>query len=358
MKTLRPIMMLSVLMALLLGTAQPAAAAAITFTSGAPASPVTAYEPYPGHTFVATGDAAINFSLASGSLPPGMALSSAGAFSGTPTTPGSYTFTVRATGTPSGDSAEQDVTVVVEAPVITITSDAPASPVTAYQPYPAHTFTASGGTGPYTLSLRSGALPPGMAVSSAGLLSGTPTTPGSYSFGIRMTDAHGFSADQDVTVVIADPAATITSGEPPRGAVGEAYSFRFTATGDSGIRFSVAAGELPGGLTLAADGLLSGTPETAGSFTLTIKATGTASSATDEVTLVIDAAPSSPSPTPTSPAPSAPSSASPSATAGPWLPVTGSDPTVMLLLGVAAIAAGGMLVVVAYERRRRSLTHG
>ncbi|WP_222870553.1 putative Ig domain-containing protein [Micromonospora sp. MP36] len=433
---------MSALILVLLGTAQPAAAATITFTSGPPASPVTAYEPYPSHTFAATGDAAITFSLAAGSLPPGMALSSGGGFSGTPTTPGTYAFTVRATGTPSGDTADQAVTVVVKAPTITVTSDAPTSPVTAYQPYPTHTFTASGGTAPYTLSLRSGSLPPGMAVSSAGVLSGTPTTPGSYAFGIRMTDTHGFSADQDVTVVvvaptititsgaptspwytgqsypqhtftasggtapytlslrsgslppgmavssagklsgtpttpgsyafgirmtdthgfsadqdvtvvIADPATTFTSGEPPRGAVGEEYSFRFTATGDSDIQFSVTAGDLPAGLTLAPDGVLSGTPESAGSFTFTVKATGTASSATDEVTLAVDAASSSPSSTPTSPSPD-PSSTSPSATAGPGLPVTGSDTRTMLLLGVAVIAVGGMLLLVAYERRRRS----
>jgi LPXTG-motif cell wall-anchored protein len=430
-------MIVSVLLALLVGTAQPAAAATITFTSGPPASPVTAYESYPSHTFVATGDTSITYSLASGSLPPGMALSSTGAFSGTPTTPGSYSFTVRATGAPSGDSADQSATIVVKAPTITITSGTPTSPVTAYepyaahvfnasggkapytlalrsgslpvgmsltsvsrtlsgtpttpgtytfvvrilddngffaeqnvtvvvvaptititsgaptspwytgQPYPTHTFAASGGTGPYTLSLRSGSLPVGMALSSAtGKLSGAPTTPGSYTFGVRLTDANGFFADQDVTVVIAAPAAAITSGAPPRGTVGTDYSFRFTAAGDSGITFSVTAGDLPAGLDLAADGTLSGTPETAGSATFTVRATGTASSATVEVTVVIDAAPATPTP-----------SASPSATAGSGLPVTGSSLTPMLLLGIAGIIVGGVLLVVARQRRRRFLTH-
>ncbi|MFE9653431.1 putative Ig domain-containing protein [Micromonospora sp. NPDC006431] len=328
----------------------------ITITSGAPTSPVTAYEPYPAHTFTASGGAGpYTLSLRSGSLPAGMALSSSGVFSGTPTTPGSYSFGVRMTDT-HGFYADQDVTVVVVAPTITITSGTPTSPWYTGQAYPPHTFTASGGADPYSLSLRSGSLPAGMALSSSGVFSGTPTTPGSYSFGVRMTDTHGFYADQDITVVIADPATTITSGEPHRGTVGEGYSFRFTATGDSNIKFSVTAGDLPDGLTLAPDGGLSGTPEAEGSFTFTVKATGTASSATDEVTLVIDAAPSSPSPTPTSSA--SPSSPSPSATAGPGLPVTGSDTRTMLLLGVAVIAVGGMLLLLAYERRRRSLTRG
>ncbi|MGW5671409.1 putative Ig domain-containing protein [Micromonospora sp. NPDC003776] len=452
MKTLRPIVIVSALLVWLLGAGQPAAAATITFTSGPLASPVTAYQPYPDHTFVATGDPTITYSLASGSLPPGLALSSTGAFGGTPTTPGSYAFTVRATGAPSGDSADQNVTVVVQAPTITVTSGSPVSPVTAYQPYPAHTFTASGGTAPYTLSLRSGALPPGMAVSSAGVLSGSPTTPGSYAFGIRLTDAHGFFAEQDVTVVvvaptitvtsgaptspwytaqsypahtltasggttpytlslrsgalppgmavssagvlsgspttpgsyafrvrltdahgffaeqdvtvaIADPATTITSGAPPRGAVDTAYSFRFTATGDSAIKFSVAAGTLPPGLTLAPDGLLSGTPETAGSYAFTVRAAGTASSATAEVTVVIDAVSTSPSATPTSSTPGTPGTptvtpGTPTTTAGGGLPVTGGHLTPMLLLGVAAVAVGGMLLLLAYERRRRARTYG
>ncbi|OKI89313.1 hypothetical protein A6A27_01120 [Micromonospora sp. CB01531] len=443
-------MIVSAFMLLLLGTAQPAAAATITITSGPPTSPVTAYEPYPTHTFTASGGTApYSASLRSGSLPVGMALSSVTRnLSGTPTTPGSYSFGVRVTDA-DGFFADQDVTVVVEAPTITITSGAPTSPVTAYEPYPTHTFMASGGMAPYSASLRSGSLPVGMALSSVtrnlsgtpttpgtytfgvrvtdtngfyadqevtvvvvaptititsgtptspwytgqayptytftasggmapysaslrsgslpvGMalssvtrnLSGTPTTPGTYTFAVRMTDTNGFYADQDITVVIADPATTITSGEPPRGTVGEGYSFRFTATGDSNIKFSVTAGDLPDGLTLAPDGVLSGTPEAEGSFTFTVKATGTASSATDEVTLVIDAGPSSPSPTPTSSASPSPSSASPSATAGPGLPVTGSDTRTMLLLGVAVIAVGGMLLLLAYERRRRSLTRG
>ncbi|MEU5720640.1 Ig domain-containing protein [Micromonospora sp. NPDC047738] len=330
----------------------------ITITSGTPASRVTAYETYPTHTFTASGGTApYTLSLRAGALPPGMALASAGTLSGTPTTPGSYQFEIRMSDD-HGFYAEQDVTVEVVPPTITITSGVPTSPWYTAQPYPTHTFKASGGTGPYTLSLRAGALPPGMALASAGTLSGTPTATGSYSFEIRMSDDHGFYAEQDVTVVIAKPATTITSGAPPKGAVGEAYSFRFTATGDSNITFKLDAGDLPDGLDLGPDGVLSGTPEAEGSFTFTVKATGTASSATDEVTLVIDAAPSSPSPTPTSSASPSPSSASPSATAGPGLPVTGSDTRTMLLLGVAVIAVGGMLLLLAYERRRRSLTRG
>ena len=363
MKTLRPIMILSALMVLIFGTAQPAAAATITITSGDPTSPVTAYEPYPTHTFTASGGTEpYTASLRSGSLPVGMALSSLSRnLSGTPTTPGTYTFGVRITDA-NGFYAEQDVTVEVVAPTITITSGTPTSPWFTGQPYPTHTFTASGGTAPHTLSLRSGSLPVGLALSSvSGKLSGTPTTTGTYTFGIRMTDANGFYAEQNVTVVIADPATTITSGDPPLGTVGEAYSFRFTAAGDSDIKFSLAAGDLPDGLTLASDGVLGGTPEAVGSFSFTVKATGTATSDTAEVTVTIAAAPSptpSPTSTPTSPASGTPDPASPTTTPGSGLPVTGSSLATMLLLGVAAIALGGMILVVLRVRRQRFTAGG
>ncbi|MFJ8577434.1 Ig domain-containing protein [Micromonospora sp. NPDC093277] len=170
-----------------------------------------------------------------------------------------------------------------------------------------------------------------------------------------MSDANGFFADQNVMLVIADPAATITSGDPHEGTVGEAYSFRFTAAGDSGITFSVAAGDLPDGLTLAPDGLLSGTPKSAGSFSFTVKATGTATSAEAQVTVSIADAPSaSPTSTPTT----TPDAASPSATSGPGLPVTGSSLATMLLLGVAAIAVGGMILIVLRARRQRFTADG
>ena len=66
------------------------------------------------------------------------------------------------------------------------------------------------------------------------------------------------------TLVI-NGALTITSGSPPAGEVGAAYSFQFTATGGSGTyAWSVVAGALPPGLTLSAAGLLSGTPTVAG----------------------------------------------------------------------------------------------
>ncbi len=185
-----------------------------------------------------------------------------------------------------------------------------------------------------------------MALSTSRVFSGTPTTPGTYTFGIRLTDKYGFFVDQDVTVVIVAPATTIASTAPPRGVVGTAYSFAFTATGDSNIQFSLAGGQVPSGLSLAPNGVLSGTPSAAGSFTFTVKAAGTGSSATRAVTVLIDPDPSSP---PHTPAPTRP------VTGQPVLPVTGSNVLPMALMGIASIAIGSLILIVLQIRQRRSL---
>lgn len=79
----------------------------------------------------------------------------------------------------------------------------------------------------------------------------------------------------------------LTSTRPVDGVVGAAYDFRFTATNDPS--FSLAQGTLPAGLTLGADGRLSGTPTTAGSFPVTVRATNDSGTLTQRVVLVVRA---------------------------------------------------------------------
>jgi hypothetical protein len=70
---------------------------------------------------------------------------------------------------------------------LTVTSAPPANPVQG-QSY-SHQFTATGGTSPYSWAVTAGALPPGMSLSAAGLLSGTPTASGSYPVTVTVSDA-------------------------------------------------------------------------------------------------------------------------------------------------------------------------
>lgn len=69
------------------------------------------------------------------------------------------------------------------------------------------TLTASGGTAPYTWSIAGGALPPGLALSGGGAISGTPTAAGSYGFTVKATDSRSASASQTLNITVAAPAA-------------------------------------------------------------------------------------------------------------------------------------------------------
>lgn len=65
------------------------------------------------------------------------------------------------------------------------------------------TLASSGGAAPYTWSLAGGALPAGVTLSSAGALSGSPTTAGTYSFTVQVSDGLGSTATQQFTITIA-----------------------------------------------------------------------------------------------------------------------------------------------------------
>ena len=389
MGTLRPVMALTMVVALLLGAGQPAAAEpataateAVTITSGKPRSVMVIGQVYAIHTVEATGGTGpYRLSVVSGALPPGM-LVVGNSLGGAPTTPGTYTFTLRMTDQ-NDLFDEQTATVEVREPKVVITSGKPRSPLYLGRVYAIHTVEASGGTGPYRLSVVSGALPPGMLVVGTSL-GGAPTTPGTYTFTLRMTDKNDRFDEQNATVVVAEAATAFTSGEPPAGTVGKPYSFRFTADGDSDIAFALAAGALPDGLTLDEEGRLRGTPTSAGTFAFTVEAKGYSTSATKQVSLTVaapapgtpTATPADPTATPTpadptaTPTPSDPAATpsesstaapqptpSPSKVSGAWLPITGpGSPLVLLLSSVVAFSVGGILLVLAYNRRRSFTT--
>jgi large repetitive protein len=188
------------------------------------------------------------------------------------------------------------VTVTVEPPP-TITTTTLTNP-TLNATYSA-TVTATGGLLPLSWAVTSGTLPPGLSLSSSTTnsvqITGKPTTVGSFTFTITVTDSAGFSSSQQFTVVVSSLAITTTSPLPPASTTA-AYSVTFAATGGvAPLTWSVANGSiLPPGLMLnSTTGVLSGTPTQGGTFTFGITVTDSANpaaSATVNFTVVVSGA--------------------------------------------------------------------
>jgi large repetitive protein len=156
------------------------------------------------------------------------------------------------------------------------------------------TLAATGGVAPYSWSVDSGTLPPGLTLSASGEISGTPTSGGTYAFTAQVADseAPAATATQSFTLTV-DTGPVITSADSATFAVGAAGSFTVTATGSPAPELSE-SGALPAGLTFnSATGVLAGTPAagTGGSYSITFTATSTAGSVTQAFTLVVDAGP-------------------------------------------------------------------
>ena len=146
------------------------------------------------------------------------------------------------------------------------------------------TITWSAGTG----------LPSGLTLSSTGMVSGTPTTDGTFTFPATATNSVGLDT-KHITLVINTAASagippTITTTNLPNGEVGVAYNQALSASGDATITWSAGTG-LPSGLTLSSTGVVSGTPTADGTFTFPATATNSVGSDTKHITLVIAAPP-------------------------------------------------------------------
>jgi hypothetical protein len=230
-----------------------------------------------GNSYSATlsasgGTPGYTWSVSSGSLPAGLTLSAAGVISGTPTGSGSSTFTiaVQDSGSPAQTaSVQQSITVSPAGLAITSTNLAAGKNGNQYSA----PLSANGGTPGYTWSVSSGNLPAGLTLSSAGVISGTPTASGSSTFTIAVQDsgspAQTASAQESITVSAAGLA--ITSTNLAAGKNGNQYSAPLNANGGTpGYTWSVSSGNLPAGLTLSSTGVISGTPTGSGSSTFTI----------------------------------------------------------------------------------------
>ena len=249
-------------------TASPAAGAL---------APATAGQAYSRTLATAGGTAPYSYAISAGSLPSGLTLSAGGTIAGTPSQGGTFNFNVTATNSSSaGNGGPYTLTTAYSLSVngaTVVIGPATLSPAPQVGVAYSQTFTAGGGTGPYGFA-ATGALPTGLTLSPGGVLSGTPSAGGSFGFRVTATDAGGFAGFRDYTVTIAAPTLALAPATLPGADRNVGYSQILSASGGTApYSYAVTAGALPAGITLAANGTLSGSPTAAGSYGFTVTAT-------------------------------------------------------------------------------------
>jgi len=183
-------------------------------------------------TVTATGGLLpLSWAVTSGALPPGLSLASSKTNSvqitGKPTAAGGFTFTITVTDA-AGFSSSEQFTVVVSSLIITTTSPLPpASTTVAYTV----TFAATGGVAPLTWTVASGStLPAGLTLNSTtGVLSGTPTQAGTFTFGITVTDSENPAASATVNFTL------VVSGAQNLAGLKGSYAFTFSGNNNTGF---------------------------------------------------------------------------------------------------------------------------
>jgi hypothetical protein len=234
------------------------------------------------------------YRVLNGALPPGLSLSSSGRISGTPAQAGDYSFWVELSDeNPPSQSwcvpkqAERPFSIKVLSG-LTITTNALSQPATVGAAYsapieamlvtslsPLTGTPAAGAT--WSVVAGSGALPPGLTLGN-GVISGTPTTEGSYQFKVQAALDPTRTHSQTLSIVVRSPVAITTTGaftgdtRLVRTEVGVPISATLTASGGAGTyTWSLASGALPPGVT-ASNGTIIGKPTTAGAYRFSLSA--------------------------------------------------------------------------------------
>jgi hypothetical protein len=214
------------------------------------------------------------FSVSSGTLPPGLRVSDEGLVSGTPTAAGSYDFYLTVTYDNAGycKSPSDDRFIININPatprLVVSTSALPEASIN--QPYTAPALAASGGT-VSSWTLAGGALPPGLTLNANGVISGTPTQSGAFSFTVQ-ANGNGTSDTKQLSIFVLAPLdlglapnGTAVASQPLTVTMKLATPFTWGVKATGGREpYAYTVDALPAGITLNADGTLTGTPTRAG----------------------------------------------------------------------------------------------
>jgi Putative Ig domain len=249
--------------------------------------------PYTATIGVAGGTAPYSCLITAGILPAGLSISGC-IVSGTPTVAGTVNLTVKATDSSSSiETTTGPVSLTVLPATITLVLSSPPN-ATVGTPYTG-TIGVSGGTSPYSCVITSGTLPAGLTQSGC-VVSGTPTTAGTANLTVKATDASNPIATTTgpVTLTVLPASVSLTLTSPPNATVEIPYSGTIGVSGGTApYSCLITAGTLPAGLT-ATGCLITGTPTTAGTANLTVKATDSGSpvaTTTGPVTLTVSPIP-------------------------------------------------------------------
>lgn len=243
----------------------------------------------------------VSWAVTAGILPPGLTLGvDTGLIDGFPTVAGVFPFTVQATDANRlPDSSDdiidtQDLTITIDPDQVLDVDPDVVGAETQYTAITNTQFTASGGPGPFTFTVKVGdVLPPGLVLSSTGLLSGVPLVGGVYVFDVEARTASPpfFGATTiSMTINAITPIAITNPGALGVEQVGVPITpIVLAATGGVPPQsWTIAAGNLPTGLVMNSSGVISGTPSANGSFNFTVRAQDSPPSFdTDELALLI-----------------------------------------------------------------------
>jgi hypothetical protein len=206
-------------------------------------------------------------------LPSNLSISNSGLISGTPAAAGSYTIGVTATNSAGASAVETFVLNVATRPVVTAINAQNGVVGTALS------IQASASNSP--TSFAASGLPIGVSISASGLISGTPVvgSAGPYTVGVTASNSAGTSAVVSFTLTIANPVVRpVVSAIPNQsGTAGSTFNYQVTAINTPA---SFAATGLPTGISISNSGLISGTTNSTGSFSVSITASNTAGTST------------------------------------------------------------------------------
>jgi hypothetical protein len=224
------------------------------------------------------------FSVISGSLPPGLTLASSGQVGGTPTLAGSWSFWVNLSdqNPPSEDwcrpaEAQRQFTITINGSgggSSALQIGAPDSPLGEVAVPLTIGLNATGGSAPYRWELKEGSLPTHVGFigdqgdGSAAMIKGVPADSGSFRLVFTVTDVRGRSTEQTITLRVAEKLQLVAVRMPRLGHVGKPYRARAIVQGGFGANsWSIAKGTLPAGLKLdRSTGLISGKPARRGHY--------------------------------------------------------------------------------------------